>query len=75
MLNTTDSTIKVTGFQHRFKADEAVADIERTKRDDLDAVLVWVRSVRDLETAYPNYYADTSAFLDALNRALGTLED
>jgi hypothetical protein len=40
------------------------------KREDLDAVLVWVNSARDLKAAYPNYYADTGAFIKALNQAL-----
>jgi hypothetical protein len=70
VLNVSDSTIKVTGFADRAKAANAVVDIERLKRDDLDAVLVWVDTVRDLKAAYPNYYADTGEFIDALNQAL-----
>ena len=70
VLNVTDSTIKVTGFDDRAKTDIAIAQIEQQKREDLDAVLVWVRSVNDLKTAYPNYYADTSGFIEALNEAL-----
>ena len=68
VLNTTDNTIKVTGFTTRKKAARAVNDIERMKRDDLDAVLVWVDDIRDLKTAYPNYYADTGEFINALNQ-------
>ena len=70
VLNVTDTTIKVTGFADRAKAASALNELEELKRDDLDAVLVWVGSVRDLKAAYPNYYADTGEFIDALNYAL-----
>jgi hypothetical protein len=70
VLDTTNVTIKVTGFADRQRAHTAVADIERLKRADLDAVLVGVRSATELRQAYPNYYADTGEFIDALDRAL-----
>ncbi len=69
-LDTTQSTIKVTGFQNDEKAFQAVSEIEQSKRPDLDAVLVWVSSIKRLRVAYPNYYADTTAFLAALDIAL-----
>ena len=70
VLNVTDTTIKVTGFTTPTKAAKALNEIEQTKREDLDAVLVWVDDVRDLKAAYPNYYADTGEFINALNQAL-----
>lgn len=70
VLNINEATIKVTGFKDREKADRAVAQIERMKRADLDAVLVWVNSAQELRAAYPNYYADTGKFLSALSQAL-----
>ncbi len=69
-LNTTENTIAVKGFQNRKEADEAIDEMERSKRSDLDAVLVWVDSIKNLRAAYPNYYADTTAFLEALNVVL-----
>lgn len=69
-LDTTQNTIKVTGYEDRKQASEAVAKIEKAKRTDLDAVLVGVRSVKDLRAAYPNYYADTKEFLAALDNAV-----
>jgi hypothetical protein len=67
------NTIKVDGYLDRNKASEAVAALEQSGRaGQLDAVLVWVRSVRDLRKAYPNYYADTGAFIEALGAALST---
>lgn len=70
VLNTTDNTIKVTGFKNRKEASRVIASIEQSKRKDLDAVLVWVNSIRNLRNAYPNYYADTQGFLQALDLVL-----
>jgi putative GTP pyrophosphokinase len=70
VLNTTENTIAVKGFQNRREAGDAIAEIEQSKRTDLDAVLVWVNSIKNLRAAYPNYYADTTAFLEALTVAL-----
>jgi hypothetical protein len=69
-LDTTKNTIAVTGYPSREEASKAVAEIEKSKRTDLDAVLVWVNSVKRLRAAYPNYYADATAFLEALTVAL-----
>ncbi len=70
VLDLAANTIKVTGFVDRKEAAEAVATLEQPGGVELDAVLVWVRSVLDLEKAYPNYYADTTEFLAALAAAL-----
>jgi hypothetical protein len=70
VLNVADNTVKVTGFADRQEAAVAINEIEKGKREELDAVLVWVGSIRDLKAAYPNYYADTDEFIDALNQAL-----
>jgi len=72
VLDLAANTIKVTGYSNGEKAQADVAGLERSGRsEELDAVLVWVPSVRDLRSAYPNYYADTTAFLEALSTALG----
>ncbi len=70
VLNITENTIKVSGYADRHKADETLAEIEKSKRKDLDAVLVWVNSAKRLQAAYPNYYADTREFIAALEIAL-----
>ena len=69
VLNTTDNTVKVTGYPDNKEAARAVAEIEKMKREDLDAVLVWVNSITELQDAYPNYYADTREFLKAMSIA------
>lgn len=72
VLNLKENTIRVRAYRDRRRASEDLAKLEQSKRTgtDIDAVLVWVPSARDLRTAYPNYYADTRGFLKALNIAL-----
>src|SRR5262249_2095171 len=70
LLDTTQNTIKVTAYRDDAEAFQSVSEIDQGKRTDLDGVLVWVNSVRQLRKAYPNYYADTTAFLEALKYAL-----
>jgi hypothetical protein len=70
VLDLTANTIKVTSYKSREDASNDIAEIEKSKRDDLDAVLVWVERIRDLQAAYPNYYADTKEFISALDEAL-----
>ena len=69
-LDLKAQSIQVTGFANRRNADATLAELESGKPEDVDAVLVWVPSARDLRTAYPNYYADTQGFLAALDRAV-----
>ena len=71
VLNLTENTFKVTGYDKRRRASEVLATYEQSKRKDIDAVLVWVPWARDLRAAYPNYYADTREFLSALDTAIG----
>ena len=71
VLDLERNTVKVQGYSSRGEASKVIAEIEQSKNDDLDAVLVWVRSVSDLRAAYPNYYADTREFIQALDHALG----
>jgi hypothetical protein len=70
VLNLDQNTVKVRGYSNRREASKVIAEIEQSKNEDLDAVLVWVRSVSDLRAAYPNYYADTREFIEALGYTL-----
>jgi hypothetical protein len=70
VLDTKQNTISATGYMDRIQAAKIVEEIEQQKRPDLDAVLVYVRSFKELPKAYPNYYADTGEFLSALTVAL-----
>ena len=71
VLDVDADTIQTTGFSDARKTLQAVAIIETSQEAaHLDAVLVGVNSIKSLRTAYPNYYADTAAFVKALNHAL-----
>ncbi len=71
VLDISGNTIKATGYSTGKEASDAVAAIETLPNSEqLDAVVVWVNSARGLRRAYPNYYADTTAFLGALSTAL-----
>jgi len=69
VLDAKANTVSVVGFADRQKAGVALSRIEQ-RPGGLDAVLVWVASARHLRAAYPNYYADTREFLNALDEAL-----
>jgi ppGpp synthetase/RelA/SpoT-type nucleotidyltranferase len=70
VLNTRENTVQVTGYTDKTKASEQLEKLELSEDGDLDPVLVYVSSINDLRTAYPNYYADTKEFLKALRIAL-----
>jgi hypothetical protein len=70
VLDVEGKTVKVTGFADRKKAARELSKIERDTDSPVDAVLVWVNSITKLKSAYPNYYADTAAFIDALDFSL-----
>jgi RelA/SpoT family protein len=72
VLNVKEKTTNVTGYSDRKAASDAIAEIEKSKNADLDAVLVWVSSIHSLREAYPNYYADTKEFLRALDTAIAS---
>jgi hypothetical protein len=68
-LDLKANTFRATGYADRKKATEEIARLEQLKNPDLDVVLVWVGSAKQLREAYPNYYADTREFLSALTVA------
>lgn len=63
---------------HSFKADELAqaskqylqVEKETSEHPERQVVLVSVDSIDDLRTAYPNYFLDTTAFIEAMNFAI-----
>ncbi|MEO5745812.1 MAG: hypothetical protein ABIQ53_14645 [Terracoccus sp.] len=45
-------------------AEAHLTELEALNDDDLDAVLVNIARISQLQAAYPNYDADTSQFTD-----------
>lgn len=75
-LDPHASRIRVTGFrrdqlgkasEEYLKAEQAAARIPAAQ-----AVLVSVKSVQSLKSAYPNYYLDSKHFLEAMRTAIAT---
>ena len=73
-LDNVAEHLSVTGFSRRElkKASIAYSKKEKQIRDKkgTDAVLVSVDSMRNLQRAYPNYFADTHRFVIELKSAL-----
>lgn len=67
-------SMQVTGFKDwtGAKASNAYLNAEKALAEDTpsQAVLVSVQSLQALRSSYPNYFADTRAFLGALHLAL-----
>lgn len=73
-LDNVAERLNVTGYKRRElrQASRAYAKKEKEIRDKRgrDAVLVSVDSIRNLQRAYPNYFADTAIFVKALKEAV-----
>ena len=73
-LDSAEERIKVTAFPsaQQAKASEVYLSTEKMIRDrpTAQAVLVSVGSLQSLRTAFPNYFADTTAFLQAVDSAV-----
>jgi hypothetical protein len=71
-LDTANHVLKVDSYTNQLVAAEAYSALERAAAatTGLDVVLVRVGSLDALRTAYPNYFADTSVFVDALTDLL-----
>lgn len=72
VLDLPARTVRVHMYESQAEADVALSKWEQssTMAEGIDAVQIGIKDVRDLKTAYPNYYADTGAFLRALNAVL-----
>jgi hypothetical protein len=76
-LDPNEKTVTVHGFKSNElnEASKQYLDIEQsiTTKPELagsDAVLVSVESLEQLRRAYPNYFLDTTVFIDAVDKAL-----
>jgi hypothetical protein len=63
-------TIRLVGFPDMRTAQDAYLLAEKELGPRAQAVLISVDSINAIHTAYPNYFADTTAFLDALEEAI-----
>ncbi len=74
LLDTQANTMHVKGFSDENIArasDEYITAEKGIKhKPSSQAVLVSVQSVQSLRAAFPNYFADTRVFVEAVNRAI-----
>lgn len=74
VLDTENMTMRITAYQEDQRLD-ATQEYSRVEKEiaggaKSQAVLVSVSSVRDLRRAYPNYFLDTSVFINAMKQAI-----
>jgi hypothetical protein len=71
-----ENRLNIRGFRKQ-QLDDATAEYLKAEENAIakhivsDSVLVSVDSLRNLQRAYPNYYSDTSRFIEAIQRAKG----
>ena len=74
LLDASDKSLMVTSYKsHELSlAYDAYLNAEKETADhpERQAVLVSVESIADLREAYPNYFLDTTAFLEAMKTAI-----
>ena len=68
----TLNTLQITGYLDGDDAQDELASIEKRRSASTDAVVVAISKVTQLRRAYPNYYADTTEFVAALDSALAS---
>jgi hypothetical protein len=75
VLNPAEESLVITPFAEKelAKAQEEYQKAERDHENDrqVQVVLVSVDSLGALRRAYPNYYADTTKFVEAVRREIG----
>jgi hypothetical protein len=77
ILNTNEYTYKWKGFKRtqNKQAQREYLDVEKQRTPGVQAVLVSADSLEAVRAAYPNFYADTTAFIQALNEAITDEQD
>jgi Skp family chaperone for outer membrane proteins len=65
-LKRREQELTVTVHERIADAERRLAELEARDDENLDAVLVNVSKIGQLESAYPNYYANSSAFTEFL---------
>lgn len=73
-LNTTEKNLSLTSYHKEHMIEAHAQYLEREKETESDStvqiVLVSADSVANLKRAYPNFYVDTSAFINAIKQEI-----
>jgi hypothetical protein len=72
-LNVPSGSLRLRSYNNALLAADAYNAIERASAEDptTDVVLVSVDSISQLRRAYPNYFLDTTVFVDAVQEVSG----
>ena len=71
-LDRQEHTLYLELFDNAASAEAKLEEIENRGDDNIDAVLVASSKVGMLKSAYPNYFANTSAFSEFVQKELDT---
>lgn len=73
-LNTQDRTIQISAFKRPDLAQQQLFKEERESASNpaIQVVQVSVERIQTLKAAYPNFYLDTSLFINALSQVIAT---
>jgi hypothetical protein len=71
-LDFDEQQLSIWDFENSLQATEQYDAVERAieGQPNRDAVLVTVESIAALQRAYPNYFLDTTAFLESVQEAI-----
>lgn len=69
-LRRREQELSVTVHENLGEAEARLAELEALNDENLDVVLVGIAKVGQLQAAYPNYYANTTAFTDFVRQSL-----
>jgi ppGpp synthetase/RelA/SpoT-type nucleotidyltranferase len=75
-LDSRERMVTIIPFDRERDAQLRLFDEEKQSADDpaIQVVQVSVEQMQALKTAYPNYYLDTSKFIDELNQAIAPVK-
>lgn len=70
-LHRAEGRLYVSVFETLTEAEARLAHLESQDDENIDAVLVTMSKVEQLQAAYPNYFADTTAFSNFVANEVG----
>ena len=71
-LRRKEKELYIHTFETLADAEDKLSDIEILDDDNIDAVLVSMSKMGQLQSAYPNYFANTTTFTDFVASKLVT---
>lgn len=71
-LDMSKNTLKIMGYRDFTMAQTQYTTLEIQTRNDetIDVVLISLDKIKQLKSAYPNYYLDCSSFIDVVKKEL-----